>query len=384
MVVTALAMSLAASSVSLPLSVDTIPTGLVPVASAAQSAGALRVDSVSGVRFGVDTTIHVLTFSGPSYSLAIDLANHSVDGGLETPSSMCRSTAGCVAAVNGDFFDVTPSGRFDPGDEVGGIIQDCVLLHTPEIAHQQVDLDGPTVSEGLNWTSTLDVGGVDVPITGINQELPMRYLDVNLPLTGTLLFTPQYALRTPTAAGRTNYVFSPVDATTSPTTINSSAELELVSETAAAVTVAAGTVDVSAPSGSPLASLALGAVVTLTTTSDAGCNNIGGHPILLEDGVVEPISGADGYLLERYARTVLGWTSSGETVLMTVDGTDGRSGATAFQLDRLLRNLQVVTAIDLDGGDSTTLFANGRIFPGATRGERPVSTGLLVIENPST
>ena len=88
-------------------------------------------------------------------------------------------------------------------------------------------------------------------------------------------------------------------------------------------------------------------------------------------------------MFKQYARTVIGWTGSGETVLMTVDGKDGVSGATAHQLVRLLESLNVVTALDLDGGNSTTLFANGRVQNIPSSGhERPVSTSLLVVHNP--
>src|ERR1019366_4394826 len=129
----------------------------------------------------------VLTFSGSQYTVKIDLAHHAIDGGVQTPSSMCQTTPGWVAAVNGDFFDMTDPVKPDPGDEVGGIIQDCVLLHTPEVAHAQTDLAGQSVSEGLNWSSNLGVNGTSVPITAINQELPMSYVKVKLPLAGTLL-----------------------------------------------------------------------------------------------------------------------------------------------------------------------------------------------------
>lgn len=370
-----------ASFTVMPLSVDAVANAS-PTASDTTSESGLNVHAISGARYGVHAPIHVLTFNGPQYSLAIDLANHEIDGGVETPSSMCRSTVGCVAAVNGDFYDVTHKGKPDPGDEVGGIIQNCVLLHTPEIAHQQVDLDGQQVNEGLDWSVSVDVNGVTVPITAINQELPMRYLNVNLPLAGTLLFTTQYALRTPSAAGRLTYEFIQVNGTTSPTTINTTAEFELVAQTTNAVRAPAGHVDISAPTGSPFASLQVGDTITMTTTSAAGCNNIGGHPILLNDGVVVPISPTDTYMAQRYARTVIGWTASGETVIMIVAGTDDKSGATGYQLDRLLQSLHVVTALDLDGGDSTALYANGRIYYHAGRAERPISTGLLVVQNP--
>jgi hypothetical protein len=371
-----------------------------------------KMQAVNGAPYGVHTAVRVLTFTNSQYSLAIDLANHEVDGGLETPSSMCRSMVGCVAAVNGDYYDVTRRGQPDSGDAVGGIIQNCVLLHTPEISHQQANLVGEQVGESLNWSVSVDVDGDTVPITAVNQELPMKYPDVNLPLTGNLLFTTPFDLQTPSAAGRLTYEFIQVNTTTSPTTsttsspttsttsspttsttlgsttsvlsptaINTSTELELVAQTTNAVRVRAGHVDISAPTRSSFASLQIGDTVTMTTTSTAGCNNIGGHPILLNDGAVVPTSAADTFMSQKYARTVIGWTASGETIVMVVAGTDDKSGATGHQLVRLLQALDVVTALNLDGGDSTSLYVNGRIDYHAGRGERPVSTALLVVQN---
>lgn len=359
------------------------PSTFASFTSHGASEGGLHVYEINGRRFGVLKAVHVLTFSSSQYTLKIGLAHNAIDGGRQTLSSMCQGTADCVAAVNGDYFDVTPPGTSDPGDEVGGIIQNCVLLHTPEIAHQQVDLDGPSVSNGLNWSSTLDANGVSVPITAVNQELPMSYLNVHLPLSGTLLFTAPYAPLIPTAPGWITYQFIQVNGTASPTTINTTAELELVAQTSEAVKVSAGQVDVAVSAGSALDALQVGDTVSLTTTSTSGCDSIGGHPILLNQGVAAPIVRADTYLVKPYARTVVGWTSSGQTVLMTVDGKDGVSGATAFQLDELLQSINVVTALDLDGGESTTFFAKGRVLNRPSRGtERPISTGLLVVENP--
>lgn len=358
-------------------------TALVPLPVGATTGTAPVVRGFSGARFGVHTPIRVLTFAGPSYSLAIGLANHSIDGALERPSAMCRTTPGCVAAVNGDYFDVTPRGAIDPGDEVGGIIQDCVLLHTPEVSHQEVDLDSHTVSQGLNWSSTLDVNGAAVPVTAINQELPMRYPGVDLPLAGTLLYTPAYFIPTPAAPGWTTYRFTSLDPAQSPTAINSTATLQLAATTTGPDTVAPGGVDVVAHSGSPLASLPIGATVTLTTTSSAGCDVLGGHPILLANGVAQTVSRADTYMWQRFPRTVLGWTGAGATVLVTVGGTDERAGATAGQLIAILQSLGVVTAIDLDGGQSTSLFADGRLVYHPGPAERPVSTALLVIAGAS-
>jgi exopolysaccharide biosynthesis protein len=352
-----------------------------PSVSGKSSESGLNNFTISGANFGVYTPIHVLTFSGSLYSTAIGLANHAIDGGEQKPSSMCQETADCVAAVNGDFYDVSDPGEPVAGDEVGGIIRNCVLLHTPEVAHEQANLSGQSVSNGLNWSSDIDVNGTSVPVTAINQELPMSYLNVHVPLSGTLLFTHLYALQTPTAPGRVTYVFAQVDDTTSPTAINTTTELKLVAKTTKSVKIASGDVDISATTGTALATLAVGDTAALTTTSTSGCNNIGGHPTLLDNGVVGPISRADTYMATPYARTVIGWTASGETVIVTVGGIDAKSGATMYQLVTILLSLDVVTALDLDGGSSTSLYVNGRVYPSA-KTERPVSTALLVVQNP--
>jgi exopolysaccharide biosynthesis protein len=366
-----------------PLSIVTAAAAVTPTSSGRTSTNGLHVVAMNGRRYGVSTAIHVLKFNGSQYTTKIDIANQSIDGGRQTPSTMCKVTVGCVAAVNGDYFDVTNRGVPDPGDEVGGIIQNCVILHTPEIAHQQANLDAQSVSEGLNWSSTVDVNGVSVPITAINLELPMSNVKFHLPLAGTLLYTPPYALQIPSASGRVTYEFAQVDTSVSPTTINTTTGLELVAETTRAVKVITGQVDISAYTRSALATLQTGDIVNMATTSTAGCDSIGGHPILLDHGSVEPISPADTTMAKPYARTVIGWTASGEMVLMTVAGKDGKSGATAHQLVNLLQSLNVVTALDLDGGESTTLYAKGHVFDSSSHGnERPVSTALLVVQNP--
>ncbi|HEY1761206.1 MAG TPA: phosphodiester glycosidase family protein [Acidimicrobiales bacterium] len=356
-------------------------SGVAPSSSGAVSANGINVYPMSGASFGVHAAIRLLTFYGSQYTLKIGLANNTIDGGVERPSSMCNATAGCVAAVNGDFFDVPPASKPDPGDEVGGIIRNCVLLHTPEVAHNQINLDEQSVSNSLNWTSAIDVNGTSVPITAINQELPMSYVGVHLSLSGTLLYTSPYALTTPTARGRMTFEFAQINGTSSPTTINTTAQLKYLGRTAKALKVTAGRVDISAASASAFAALTVGSTVTMTTTSTSGCDSIGGHPIILDNGVASPISRNDTYMNEPYPRTVIGFTSSGETVIMSVGGADGKSGATMSQLIAMLTYLDVDTALDLDGGNSTTLYANHQVLYPTLKTERPVSTGLLVVQS---
>jgi exopolysaccharide biosynthesis protein len=360
-------------------------TRIAPPASGAASTNGINVYPMAGASYGVHAPVRLLTFFGSQYTLKIGLANNTVDGGEEKPSAMCQATTGCVAAVNGDFFDVLNAGaKTDPGDEVGGIIRNCVLLHTPEIAHNQINLDELSVSNGLNWSSVIDVNGTSVPITAINQELPMSYVGVHLPLRGTLLYTAPYALKTPAVASRTTYEFAPIDGAVNPTTINTTADLKYLGRTSKALKVTANRVDISAAPGTPLATLSVGSAVTLTTTSTAGCDNLGGHPIILNNGVASPINGTDAYMNSPSPRSVVGWTAAGETVVMSVGGADGKSGATMSQLIAMLTSLDVETALDLDGGGSTTLYANGQVVYPNLKAERPVSTGLLIVRSEQT
>ncbi len=355
--------------------------GVLPT-EAATSPG-LYVYPVVGAPYNIDAPIHVVTFYGAPYSLAIGLANGKVDGGLATPSAICHATPDCVAAVNGDYFDVSSAGP-DPGDPVGGLIAGCDLLHTPEVSHQQADLDDASVSTQFTWSASLSAGTSSIAINDVNQELPVSYVGVHDPLRGTILYTSAYALATPTAAGRYTFEFKEMNTAQSPTSINASASLEYLGRTSRAARVVAGRVDVSATSSSALMSLAPGALVTLSVSSTMGCDDIGGHPIVLDNGVAGTVSPSDTYLNDRYPRTVVGWTTMGETVLLTVGGRDGASGATWSELLSLLRSLNVTTALDLDGGSSTSMFVDGRTVYSARATERPVSTALLVIRAPAS
>ncbi len=341
---------------------------------------AIHLYAVNGRAFGVLGAFHVLTFDTSRFEFQIGLAHHAIDGGRQTPGAICQATAGCVAAVNGDYFDMTPFGTPDPGDSVGGVVRACALIHTPEISHQQVDLSNQTVSEGLNWHASLTIDGVVVPVTAINQELPLAYSNVRLPLTGTLLYEAPYKLPVPSKGERVIDEFTDGGSPVIPTTINTTSQLVLVSQTQGPVRVKSGEVDVSAALGSPLASLQIGQTATLTTTSTSGCNDVGGHPILLDHGIRVPVSRADTYMATPSARSVVGWTSSGEAVVVVVDGRDGVSGATANQLDNLLESLGVVTALNLDGGLSSTLYVGGRVVNRPLHNvSRPVSTALLIM-----
>ncbi|RLJ73479.1 phosphodiester glycosidase family protein [Pedobacter alluvionis] len=67
-----------------------------------------------------------------------------------------------------------------------------------------------------------------------------------------------------------------------------------------------------------------------------------------------------GFNRLRHPRTCLGIKPNGRVILLTVDGRNEKSaGMSLFELTRLMRWLGCISAINFDGGGSTTLWVNG-------------------------
>ena len=61
----------------------------------------------------------------------------------------------------------------------------------------------------------------------------------------------------------------------------------------------------------------------------------------------------------RHPRSAIGIKSNGKVILLTIDGrNDNSAGASLFELTKIMRWLGCTSAINLDGGGSTTLWIN--------------------------
>lgn len=112
-------------------------------------------------------------------------------------------------------------------------------------------------------------------------------------------------------------------------------------------------------------------------------NVIQAGPLMLFNGV--PVMTDEGFgtalISTRHPRSAVGVNEAGQWVFLIVDGRNGMhsSGATISELTEILQNLRVKYALNLDGGGSTEIIINGKIYNMPSDGfERSISYGLGV------
>jgi Phosphodiester glycosidase len=113
---------------------------------------------------------------------------------------------------------------------------------------------------------------------------------------------------------------------------------------------------------------------------------VGGAGLLVRDGrdvedwAIEAFN--DGFAENRHPRTMIGTAADGTIWLVAVDGRQPQLsvGMSLLELRRLAHRLGLVNALNLDGGGSTTMWAQGRVVnsPSDLTGPRQVSDALLV------
>ena len=90
-----------------------------------------------------------------------------------------------------------------------------------------------------------------------------------------------------------------------------------------------------------------------------------------------------GFDTTRHPRTLIGVDAQDAIWLVTVDGRNPSLslGMSFTELQRLSRRLGMRSALNLDGGGSTTMAVSGRIVnhPSDPGGARPVSDAILVV-----
>lgn len=320
-----------------------------------------------------------------SLTLQMELANDLIPD-HETTSSMARRN-GAVAAINGDYT-LLPS---DPakGRPVHTFAQDNELVTSPLLwgrnfaltpDEQTVYIGHPKFRASLTQQDTGETWDIDawnkVPASfgeitaytvrgGYNHRPPRNACSSRLlPLDSPAL-----------AADQINVVQTfYVDMT----------------KCASRPMTRRGGVVLSAPWGSAegdmmVAGLLQGETVTLgwTTGWPQVTETIGGNPTLLENGVITAEACNDSYFCYRNPRTGIGVDATGKILMATVDGRQkGSVGMTPVAFARLFKWLGATSALNLDGGGSTTMWVRGDIVNRVSGGyERPVGSAVLVVRD---
>jgi hypothetical protein len=111
---------------------------------------------------------------------------------------------------------------------------------------------------------------------------------------------------------------------------------------------------------------------------------IGGGPRLVRNGQVAVSGEAERFqrslIADRHPRTALGYTASGEVVLVVVDGRSPISrGVTLAELARIMARMGCQDAINLDGGGSSAMVLAGNLINRPSDGTpRPIANALAL------
>lgn len=312
--------------------------------------------------------------------LRATLANDEIMGTETVGDTAVRHRA--LAAVNGGFF-------LPNGDPAGVLTVDGRLVSDTRRPRGAVgivkDAGGVKLSFArLRATATLSIDSGSKNTT----RIPVDGIDTTRIRGQLMLFTPSYHADTDTASGGLEWVVDrqPLRVVSGPhregkTKIPRNGFVLSFGGTTATA---------------ELSRLRRGARVSVDVAYDPVEGEpgpwskahyiLGGAGLLIRDGrSVEDWNletFAKGFAENRHPRTMIGTTADGTIWLVTVDGRQPQlsAGMTLDELRAFAHRLDLVNALNLDGGGSTTMWVQGQVLnsPSDPTGPRPVSDALLV------
>jgi hypothetical protein len=303
----------------------------------------------------------------------------------ETVEDMARRL-GAVAAVNGGFFNR------DNGEPIGllkvagnlvsdtGLPRGVVIIHAPPFGTTNLAFDQLAAKATMSFTA----GGrhVTVPIDGVDTTRARGKL---------MVYTPAYHADTDTAPTGTEWVLDDSPLKVRDVRMNfghtkipprgavlSYGGTDLPDDLAALVEGVHVNFHVKWKSAHGLTDADL----------DEAAHIVNGAGLLRREGEVLRTWAVEGLNAEtftnaRHPRTMIGVDRDGFIWLAAIDGRQPAQsiGMTFDELQRLCDRLGLVSALNLDGGGSTTMVANGQLVnrPSDPAGARPVSDAILVM-----
>ena len=255
-----------------------------------------------------------------------------------------------AAAVNGSFFEMRN------GIPLGSIVTDGILRCT-----------GTTYSLGIfaDGTMALGIPGITMTLTANGTDTVIHYNKTLTKTNGMILYSGDYDYKTRHTVSADHLILAPE---TDTLTIGSTVRARVTAKVSGAKTVEIpeGGFVLSVAAGGTLPQVKTGDTVTISVTAHEAWKDavylVGGGDMLVENGKALTkftLNGAD----RPAARTAVGLTADGNVIFYTADHGDVSAGLTLSELADRMLELGCVSALNLDGGGSTTL---GATLPGGT------------------
>ena len=313
--------------------------------------------------------VHVVRAgASPRVSLAPVLAGGSpIQRGSLTGAVSARLDTGAVAGINGDFFNTTtndPSGVLMIGGE---------LIKEPEASRSALVL----LPDGGLDAITLALQGRYQALdpSGSQQYSPRTLSGINRPAkrgSETILYTPAYGSVTTPVAGSRYEVRVRLDLAGPLAPNQPRTGTVIASGSGGGTTIGAGHMvltGVGSAGATLVADLPLGRQVGITpgllSLPPGATDAIGGGPVLVRGGTAITSAG-EGFTSsqtgQRTARSGIGRTADGTTLLVTVEGPQqGSRGVTVAEQAELMKGLGAQTAIAMDAGGSAQLAVRDQL-----------------------
>jgi Phosphodiester glycosidase/FlgD Ig-like domain len=335
-----------------------------------------RTVRVSG---GRPVVLHVVRTPPQSglYRVLPVLSHSNVLGRHAVPGMQARiGQRATTVGVNGDFF------KLRTGESAGLFLRDGVLSSPPALKRSglALGLDGRMVVDVFRLVGSWRAGAFPAhPLQKVNRRIATA--------PGISLFTPAWGGLTPRTRGAVEVVLQGFP----PATLGGD-----LTGTVAAVTrggrsaIPRGGAVLQARGDTRaklLAEAPVGATVRVrlrvADLPEGALNAIGGGPVLVRNGL--PVRRAnEAFTLDqtarRHPRTAVGQLADGGFLFVVADGRSSRSaGLTTWAMARTMANLGAVTAMNFDGGGSSTISFDGSVLNTPSDGSpRPVANGLFL------
>lgn len=275
-----------------------------------------------------------------------------------------------VAGINGSFFDMAT------GVPIGAVVTEGILRSSGDKQSVGFFADGRTIIGNPN---------MDINITYPDgKAAPSHYNKTLTKVNGTVLYSGDFDVKTKNTIKAYNVILQPETATLQLGQTIQAKVAAIVPDTASCEIPVGGMVlsmanETAYPDSMQnyIMKLQVGDTITIESRMDTAWQGVqyvcGGGDMLVENGVTAKAFTLDS-AKKRVARTAVGIKADGTLVMYAMDGSQSgySAGLTLWELADRMAELGCVTALNLDGGGSTTLSAQ---YPG--------NSSLLGVNKPS-